>query len=199
MAIHSRKDFASLCGLKPRELSVYISRGKVLMGPGNKVDDGIPENAEFLNKRLGKDGSMKIEVKKKEFTQDDEEKLQRIEEYSKLNTQKRKLENAQLDEGIQLLRIKKEKMEGFLIPTPLVKMLFEQHFRSITISFQQGAENLIVEISKKKKLTRDESAGLRKKLVDLINKSVNEAVEHSKKGVEDMIRLASQKTGPGRR
>jgi len=160
--IHSNKEFAAICGLKTKDLSNYIKRGKVV-SINKKIDDQLPENAEFLEKYQAKAGAVHIDVKEKKFTKAEQSKAQeyinkqeakakRVEEYSVLNQKKRQLETEQLTESIQLLKLKKEKQEGYLIPTSLVRDLFTQHFRSVTISFQQGAENLIVEISKKKSL-----------------------------------------------
>lgn len=155
MAVHSRKDFAVMCGLEPRELSVYAKRKKVLIVK-KMVDDQNPINAEFLKKRILHNDGQKVEVvikeklKKGEIDKEDEETLESVQDYTKLSAEKRKLETDHLRENIHLLRLKKEKMEGILVPTELVRKIFEQHFRSVTISFQRGAENIIIEFSKKK-------------------------------------------------
>ncbi len=197
--LHKRKDFAALCGIKPRELSVYISRGNVTVSKGNLIDDELPDNADFLVKKQEKGGAIDIEVVPKKFTAAQEKRIERLEKISELNTQKRELESDELRERISLLRIKKEKQEGFLIPTALVKELFGQQFRSITIAFQQGAEQLIVEISKKKRLTREESAKLRKSLLGIINEAVDDSIAHTKKNVEDIVDAYSKKMGVGER
>lgn len=151
MAIHPRKVFAKMCGLQPRELSVYASRGQVIIVK-KQVDDMNPINAEFRDKHVNNTEGKKIRIAIKEgpLTEDDKRKLKGVEEYSTLNKEKKQLETEVLRENIHLLRMKKEKMEGILIPTDLVKKIFEQHFRSVVISFQRGAENIIIEFSKKK-------------------------------------------------
>ena len=147
--LYARKDFAKLCGVESRELSVYIKRGKVILTRG-KVDPAIAENAEFIESRKGKDGTLSIEIKEKKFSAADLKNLERLEEHKQLNTDLKKLEIEELSEKISLLKIKKQTQEGFMIPTSLAKDLMAQHFRSITISFQQGADILILERSKKK-------------------------------------------------
>lgn len=54
MALHTRAQFAELCGLKEGTARAYIStnikRGKILPS-GDYIDDTIPENAEFIKKQ----------------------------------------------------------------------------------------------------------------------------------------------------
>lgn len=51
MPFYSKTEFSKLCGFqKSNELSVYISRGKVVMS-GDFVDTNIPENISFLERR----------------------------------------------------------------------------------------------------------------------------------------------------
>lgn len=154
MAIHARKDFARLCGMEPRQLSVHIKREQVILTKENKVDDQVAENAEFFESRKKNSGDIQIEVVPRKFSKnelkDAELKLKRTEIHNDLNTTKKKLENQELEEKIQLYKIRKETLEGYVIPVDLVKEVFRQHFRKITVHFHQGAENLILEISKKK-------------------------------------------------
>jgi hypothetical protein len=49
MALHSKKEFAAICGLKTKNLAVYESRGK-LVYTGESIDDGIEPNRSFLKK-----------------------------------------------------------------------------------------------------------------------------------------------------
>lgn len=188
-----------MCDIKPRELSVYIKRGKVILTPDKKVDDEVSENAEFLASRREASGHLNITIKEKKFTPEDLKKLERTKLHQDLNTRQKELETEELQEKIELLKIKKQMQTGYLIPVDLVKSLFQEHNRNITISFQQGAENLIIEISKKKKLTREESASLRKKLVDIINISVDESAEKTDKSVDNLVREFSKKRGVGER
>jgi len=198
-----RKEFAAKCGIKPRELSVYISRGNVLCSKDGKfVDDELPENLEFMAKKKDRDGALDIVIKpkgKKEPTEAQKNRSERLSRISEANYKKRQLETEELEEKITLLRIKKEKQHGFLIPTALVKELFSQQYRSIVITFQQGAEQLILEISKKKRLTREESTRLRKTLLEIINESVSDSIAHSKKSLDDIIDAYSKKLGIGER
>lgn len=200
MAIHQRKDFAKLCGIAPRELSIYIKRGKVILS-GKKVDDSIAENAEFLESR--KNGVYKIEIKEKKFTPAElkrqEKKQERNDKHLELNTRQKELDIEKSEEEIMLLKIKKEKQEGIVIPTSFVRDLFALHFKSITVSFQQGADNLILEISKKKKLTKEETAKLRKKLIDIINMAVNDSAANSEKNVDNLVKQYTEKLGVGQR
>jgi hypothetical protein len=50
MALHLKKDFAKMCGLTTGNLTVYITRKKVIAS-GDYIDDSILTNQEFLVKR----------------------------------------------------------------------------------------------------------------------------------------------------
>lgn len=47
MSLHTKKEFATLCGLTTNKLSVYHSRNKFLL-TGDLIDDTLPQNKEFL-------------------------------------------------------------------------------------------------------------------------------------------------------
>lgn len=200
MALHTKKEFAELLGWNTRALAVYIKMGKVIL-TGDKIDDAIVENVEFIRNRQVKNGEGKrkaFNVKVIERKQSPEEKAQ-LEKRRNLDTSLKELEVQKSAEQIALLQLKKEKLHGLVIPVDLVKMLFDQHFKSVTISFQQGADNIIVEISKKKKLTREETAKLREKIVKIINHAVGESLKLTAKNLINLQKEYAETRGAGER
>ena len=154
MALHTRKSFAKLCGITEQQVAVYVQRNKIVC-VGKKIDDTLPENIEFMESKLAKGGTKHIEVKVKPTMTKEEEAAykKRLEESSRsrqLNSGLVEKKQARLNEEIELLKIKREKMIGNYIPVELVKALFQQEFKQLVISFQQGADIMIMEISKKK-------------------------------------------------
>lgn len=103
----------------------------------------------------------------------------------------------QVDTRINL--IKEEKLLGKLIPTELVKMVFAQHSQSLVTSFKNGADVLIMDISKRKELTRKENAELNGRLIQIINKSVDEAIKASTKLLNNIIADHTEKRERGER
>jgi hypothetical protein len=200
--IRTKKEFAAMLEppMSTRQLAVHINRGEVIM-TGDKIDDTIVENVEFISRRKDKKngtGHKKFDVKVESVKQSKEEKAQ-LQERRKLDTTIKELEVDRLKETNELLKLKKQKIHGTVIPVDLVKMLFDQHFKSVTISFQQGVDNIIVEISKKKKLTREETAKLREKMVKVINHAVGESLKNTGKNLIAMQKQYSETRGAGER
>jgi hypothetical protein len=200
MALHKRTEFASLCGLSPGNISNYIKRGKIILS-GDYIDDTIPENKTFLDKRKGT--IVKLEIEREEDEENEIPNVQRpnkktppapnvsntdeVATYLSLDRIKKALDIEKITEEIQLLKIKKEKLHGEVLPTQLIKTVFIQHSASITTSFKDGIENLLLEISKTKGLSRNETAELRGKMIKIINTSVNDAVSMSQKLVKSIV------------
>jgi len=123
---------------------------------GKKIDDTIAENKEFLENRDDKVGKKNIEIivkpppATKKEREDFDRKIKEADRRTQLNSKIKELEISKTTEEIEILRAKREKLEAFLIPVDIVKQIFAQHSKSITVSFQQGGENLLIEVSKKK-------------------------------------------------
>lgn len=153
--IHTRKSFAKICGITEQQVAVYVSRNKIVE-INKKIDDTLPENIDFMENKQAKGGATHVELKVKPRAMTAKEKDAydlRIEEAArirKLNSGLTQRKQERLTEEIELLKIKRQKIEGFFIPTDLVKMLLSQEFKQFIVSFHQGADILIMEISKKK-------------------------------------------------
>jgi hypothetical protein len=151
--IVSKKDFCKVCGITSSELSVYISRGKVIP-TGKNIDLSIAENSDFLEMKKERSEVKNIEVIiNKPVGSDSEAAIERskvLDAIRKQNSEKKNAEMEKMSEETDLIRLKKQKIMGVLIPTELVKSLFAQHNKSVVVTFQQDGEEIILEISKKK-------------------------------------------------
>jgi UTP:GlnB (protein PII) uridylyltransferase len=78
-------------------------------------------------------------------------------------------------------------MHGEVIPTDLVKVIFNTHSASIVTSFKNGADQFLIEISKFKDLNKSEVSQLRGKLITIINNSVKQAVSASSKSIKSIV------------
>lgn len=199
MSIYTRKQFYEACGILKSTMYVNIKRGKVILS-GDVIDTSIQANREFLEKCLAK---QKIPVEKTPHIEAEEKPTEKYYEPSvnSLELEKKlkqaELEKKEVDTRIALL--KEEKLRGSVVPTDIVKVVFSQHFKSINSSFHQAADNLIVNIAKKKDLDRNEIAEIRGELVEIINIAVNDAIEESKKSIKNIVAEYSDKKGVGER
>lgn len=206
MPLHTKKEFAALCGLKTKELSVYIQRGKVTLS-GELINDSLQENKYFLEqKRIQKTGQYLSDDDsvQSEPTPEPDRTVYEYEEPEPsssnprdLDAQKKKAEIKKLGVDTRINLIKEEKLLGKLIPTDLVKMVFAQHTQSIITAFKNGADVLIMDISKRKELTRTETADLNGKLAALINKSVDDSIAMTSKLFTTIIEAHTEKRERG--
>lgn len=205
MALHTRKQFYELCGIDRPKFNVYVNRKKVVL-TNDMVDDTIQQNKEFLEKYLEK-AHDKVE-KKPQFVDYGTQSANVTttgKDYrhdKNINELERQLKEAELHKkrvDTQIALLKEEKLRGIVIPTDIVKVAFQQHFKSISAAFHNAADNLIVNFAKKKDLNREEIAELRGELIEVINIAIQESVAESIKTVDNIVDEYSEKKGQGER
>jgi hypothetical protein len=207
-----------MCGMKSRELSVYISRLKVVMS-GDYFDDSIETNKLFLAKFRGNNREDKAE---KPAIQVEEKKVKVLEirepepaeidvpdvgqpvnlkylDLEALEKEKKKVDIQKGREQIEILKVQKQKLHGTLIPTELVVQLMILHTESIKVAYSEALDNMIIRIGHKKKLTSAEEADIKKQVGPLLNKAIDNAIRASKKGINNIVDEYSEKKGRGER
>lgn len=185
MSTHSKKEFAELCGITTRYLSIYIKRKKVMVTEAGLIDDAVPQNSMFLKSR-----ARKIKPKKEKDAPPDAAKVERetdLKELMAMEKESKRLAMESKRKEQTLLDAKIQKMHGQLMPTDLVKILFAQHFREVSTSFKQGIDGILSEIGKKARLNGNQVAEIRATMVKIINECVNKGVDNSKKSVEKIV------------
>lgn len=222
MPRYTRREFSDLCGIDAKALAVYVGRNKILLNENGEVDTAVAMNMAFLEKRTGKIETptiivpeqkkknriittptpKEIVIQRKETTirnkhyKTDEEKKHLTTNFEIDNSLKSlDLEKKELE--VEKLKIQNAKLNGDVIPTELVKMIFAQHFKSVTTAFHQGADNFITEITKRLDLNREEMVKLRKELVEIINQAVNDSIEESKESIDNIQDEYSMTRGVG--
>lgn len=224
MPRYTRREFSDLCGIEANALAVYVGRKKVILNENGEVDTALPMNLAFLEKRTGKTETPPIvvsEPKRKSRTtttptpkepipirkeralrnkhgKTDEEKEQLNTNFEMDNAIKR-LELEKKEQEVELNKLKIAKLQGDVIPTELVKVVFSQHFKSVTNAFHQGADNFITEITKMLSLDREQMVKLRAELVEIINTAVTDSIEESKESLRNIQDEYSQRRGVGER
>lgn len=207
MALHTKKDFATLCGLKTKDLSVYIKRKKVIV-EGDFIDDKNNFNADFLLKFSSREKKIveivtepvKIVLPVVEITEKNEKKpaksRDKLSAYELEREQKIwEIEKKEVDTRIALL--KEAKMMGDSIPVDLVKGVVSQLSKAMISSFKDGADNFLIEISKRKGLSGTETAELHGALINIINQSSTNAIIESKKSIKSIVNEYSTKREVG--
>lgn len=210
MALHLKADFAKLCGLTTGNLTNYIKRGKVLMS-GDYVDDSVPINKDFLEKRKGSvpppapklhmirpdPGPVEIPNTGEDdddsgFGEDGEGESGYLLDRKLL---KKKIGKLEVDTRLQ--ELKEEKMRGELIPVDLVKNLFRTHTQSIVTSMKDGIDELLINFSVEARLRGDQVAGLRGKIVGILNNGVDKSVVITQKNMRSIVNQVKVKRDVG--
>jgi hypothetical protein len=217
MALYTKKEFAKLCEIETKDLSNYIRRGKVVLTSDEKIDSELLDNVYFLDKRRELLAKKKDELK----LPSEEQALNNRTAEKKATAPQSKFDfpteiapvskNYQIDGDIKtqelekskiqtdILRAKREKMSGELVPTDLIRNLIGNHSKSITIAFQNAAENFLIKIAKKKGFEIEEKAELRKELIEIINTAVSDSIELSQKMLKSIVAEYSNKKDQGER
>lgn len=210
MALHTKQQLADLCGVTKSNITTYVTRKNLVTTDGKYFDDQVEPNASFIKKRLVRQhGGRQSEpnpvpekiakprtLKQDTSQQKKEESLKNHDLYDLELEQKRlNLQAAQIK--VDLDQIKKDKLNGLLIPTEMVIQLFPLHFKSVQTAFTQAADNVIVKISHKKALSREETATLRKELVDIVNAAVADSIKESMRDVKKVVSNYSEKREVG--
>jgi hypothetical protein len=193
MALFSKKEFSSRCGMASNKLAVYVKRGKVIM-TGDSIDDSLPQNQAFLAKHNGKpvktnsvkNGHSSMKGVPKEVNQ-----------AFKLDLERKEIENERAILGKQLLQAKLGKQRGEMIPFEDVKTALDQHFRDVTIFFSQGIRNLLTEVAHKSKLNINQKVELNKAMERIVNDSVNRAIDATQASLRNIQKENSEKRDVG--
>ena len=112
----------------------------------------------------------------------------------------RSIKEAELEkkeQEIELNKLKIAKLSGEVIPTSLVKVIFAQHFKSVTTAFHQGCDNFIMTIAKVTGMKRSEMAAMRGELIEIVNHAVGDGIEESKQSLKHIVGEYKEKRGVG--
>lgn len=179
---YTKKEFAKICGIKTNELAVYIERGKVIL-TGSKIDDELPDNAEFILK------NQELNQRKEEDAKDTP--------VGSLETQKKKLDIQKTAEEVKILRIKEQKLRGELFPTELFKILIAQFSKGMVTEFENSMDKILLRIAHRAKLSNKEMSEMRGVVKKEINNAVSENITLTNKAIKDMVGEFIEKRGRG--
>lgn len=202
-----RESFIKMCyGLKSKDLTVYIKRGKVLA-----TDDGLFDIEDHVNKIFLENRKVNSEKKGvvaavepvtksskqvdvlqvKEPTGKKEGEQLEIEvrdmAYDQLIKEKEITTILKGREEIEIKRIQKEKLMGIVVPTEIVKGVFARQMKSVTTAYHQSAQIIATGIVYELGGSREHQAKIRKLLVEKINKAIEESYELGVKEIDALV------------
>jgi len=218
MALYSKSEFSKICGKAAPFISMAIKRGKIILS-GDLIDDQILENAivkkkwqdetgitatdNFVIEKLSKKLKEKIEVSKiiaKNPTDPNRKKdpvkkitISEPEDFDGvgLDSQKKRAEIEFKRAQIRKLKIEENKLRGLNIPTAMVSNLIFMLGHSFMSNYKNGANQLLMELGHKIKLDSKIESEFKGKLIDLINRSHENAVNEAKQNLKNIIEANS--------
>lgn len=221
MAKFKKREFYEHCGVTKSYFYQYIKRGKIHVGEDNLIDTDLPMNRDFMdsrvrNKKTAPPVAPVVEVvstpapkprkRTKEELQEAERQRKRAEKADEEATHKynldRQIKEAELEkkeQDIELNKLKIAKLSGEVIPTELVRVIFAQHFKSVTTAFHQGCDNFIMTIAKVTGMKKKDMARMRGELIEIVNEAVRDGVSESKESVKNIVGEYKEKRGIGER
>lgn len=189
MALLTKKEISDLCGLETKNLSVYITRGKVIVGKDDLIDTTIDKNKAFIEKRKGKVSDVKIQtptvIESKINSQPQEQS--EGQSYTESERQLKYLDTIKRQKEIEKLEIEIQKKKGEVVPSELIKPVFLQHNQSIITEFKNATDEIIRIFSKKRSLTVEEVAEIKGETTETINNAINKAIISTVKAVESIV------------
>ena len=199
MARHTQAEFAKICGVTNAYISVNKKRGKVIFSEDGYIDDSIQENAYFLQKCLDKLLKESNEIEKKpevspakteQSTKSDEKKSNKSitgKDRYELDIQKKALEIEKLKVDTRLQQLTEEQIRGEWRPLTLAKTLVSNLSQTILTSQKDANEATLINISKEARLTGDQLAKLRGKMVESLNQGVDKAITNAMRQLKSLV------------
>lgn len=205
MALLSKKEFAELIGQPTNYLSVYIKRGKIIIGENELIDTTNEKNNAFILKQGGKKTNrekenavietveaetvfekpkIKPRVNLPNQQTETETEFQNI---AALDKKKLELDVKKKQADLEAVLIKNAKAKGEVIPFELMKPLIAQNNQSLTTAFKNAADEVLAAMAKKKNFSNTEVAELNGVLVQAINTAIKKATDQSIKSLEILI------------
>lgn len=182
----STKEFSVLCGIEGTPLNMStlytdIKRKNVNQGSDYKIDITDPINIEY------------IELKKEATLMNS--KSASVE----FDRKKKRLEVEKAHEDLKIARIKRQKLEGEVIPHELVTQVFKSHFKSITQSFHNASEQMAIDVVKRLNGKRSDISWAKGVMVSSVNDAVRKSKAMSAKEISNIVEEYSNSKTRGER
>lgn len=226
MAFFNKKEFAEKCGLEPKNLAVYIGRGKVVVtrkGDEDVIDTSISQNKLFLEKRKGRQTEKQLveEFKRRPALVEGMEDYPIDEQFRTVASGNARSSNEKKDgppmdlvqstewlryrdaikreKEIEKLELDNQRKRGEVIPTVLIGPLVFQMNQSIMTAFKNGAEEIVRMMGKKYGMTAADMSEMRGQLIKITNTAMDKARDLTLANVRAIVNEHQEKRGVGER
>lgn len=193
MSQHTRSQFCKLLDISQATISMAVKRGHLIMS-GDYIDDTLPQNSLFVQKKMAK-----MDKAIAAIPEADDVLSSGPNDLAKLNSIKTKVWIKKTNEEYEIAKIKKEKLQGALMPSELVKPVFLHHNQSIVAEFKNAIDDIVRIFAQKKSLSVNEKAEMTGELINCINQAISKATKLSIKNINNIIEEFTEKKGVGER
>lgn len=214
MALHTKKAFAEMCGMKTGNLSNMVARQKVVYS-GDYVDDSIEPNKSFLEQRKakainsGEPEAAKAQVEylnpkvskpqpPKQTTPNVSINQQAV-EIAALMAEKTNTQIEKMRIEMDKIRLQNSKFMGEVIPSGLIKPVILQHNLSIITESKNMLDNITRILAKKYGIPPDEVANFKSEYIKELNVMIKKASGLTSKSVTNIINEFAEKKSVGER
>lgn len=213
MALLSKQEFADKCGIKTKELAVYLKRRKVIQNDNEMYNDAEALNIAFMKKMQERKGTQTtttttttveeiptvetetvitlkaIKGGKKNTPKPPANENEDNEDGGiyDLDKKKLKLDIEKKAADLESVLLKNARAKGEVIPFGLMLPIITQNNQSITTAYKNAADAWIIEIAKKHDLGAEYTAEIKKSLTETINNAVKTATENSLNSVAIIV------------
>lgn len=200
MALLTRGDLVKLLGLSHAYISVSIKDGRLIpTDDGKYIDDSVPLNELFIQKRKNKPVRKQIRKNSPKATKTITKKKTNVSTPIKttlpenttsgynLDNRKKEAEIRFKESQIQLAELKASKLRGESIPTELVYNVISTLGQSFITNYKNGVSELLIQISHRVKMAPEIEAEFKGKINQIINKNHKDSIDEAKNKILAII------------
>lgn len=196
MGLHTRKQFADLIGMPfdkngRANIAKWASRQNIVMS-GDLIDDSLEINRNWILKQKSKSSPEPLEEipsfvpKQKKQAQYKDPDMAAFEGFAlSEELKKHQIEKLKVDTRIQ--ELKEEKIRGEVVPMDLIKQVFSSHNQSIITMNKDFIDFLLLSFQAETRLSGEQSARLRGKIIKGLNDTMDKAVTHTQRNLRSII------------
>jgi len=177
MALQSRKNLTQMLGVSQAVITMAVKRGHLVADKNGYFDDQNQLNSYFIQKKL------KGSAPQSNDSDNEEIEPRRNEDIAQLAALKTKIWIKKTNEEYEIARLKKEKIQGSVVPVDIIKTLLIMFSESVKVAWVDASEDMLIQVSAAHKLSRGEHGKLKAKLVDVVNRAVDHSVDDAKKSL----------------
>ena len=185
MPVYSIAEIAKICSKKPKDIHVYIGRGKLVKNKNNQIDTNNQINAIFIDRYASKSEEIQQEIE--EIIPEKEPIQPKKEQKFVTSAYINDLKAEKLVEEIKQLSLKNQRLEGELIELDLIKRATFEVIQSYRSTLYLHAENVLKNNMIDLGADNDKLTKAVADLAVLFNSGSREAIEFVKESIDKIL------------